>query len=139
MSICINKTRRSFLQISVYLSFFTLLRPAYALIKQCASRTPDPLASSLANFFVHRESAAIMGFEYLRYRPAESNIYRLVDLICSCRPERRAELAQADSEECRGLMARQLREDFEHNRTVNIHGWILSETEARLCGLAALI
>jgi hypothetical protein len=139
MSTYINKTRRSFVHILVCLGFFTFFRPAYAFIKQGASRTSDPLASSLASFFTHKESAAIMGFEYLRYRPGEANIRLLVDLICACRPERHAELAQAETKKCRELLARQQRQDFEHNRVVKVHGWILSETEARLCALAALI
>jgi hypothetical protein len=100
--------------------------------------TSDPLASSLANFFTHRQSAAIIGFEYLRYIPEEANIHLLVNLICSFRPERWAELANINMEEYRELLILQQRDDFQHNRMVRIHGWILSETEARLCALAAL-
>jgi len=139
MSAYIDKSRRSFLHILGCLSLFLLSRPTHSLIKPGESRTSDPLASSLANSFIHRESAAIIGLEYLRYSPAEANIHLLVDLICSSRPERRAELAKADTERCRGLLARQQRQDFEHNRVVKVHGWILSETEARLCALAALL
>ena len=139
MSTYINKSRRSFLHILGCLSLLLLSGPTHSLIKQGASTTSDSLASSLAKSFIHRESAAIIGLEYLRYRPAEANIRLLVDLICSCRPERLAELAKADTEKCRGLLARQQRQDFEHNRVVKVHGWILSETEARLCALAALI
>jgi hypothetical protein len=100
--------------------------------------TSDPLASSLANFFTDRQSAAIIGLEYLRSIPEEANIHLLINLICSFRPERRPELANINIEEYRELLVLQQRDDFEHNRMVKIHGWILSETEARLCALAAL-
>ena len=38
----------------------------------------------------------------------------------------------------RAALARQIRADFAAARVVRVDGWVLSETEARLCGLAAL-
>ena len=139
MSPYFNKTRRSFLHILGSLSLFVLSRSAHALTKKGVPETFNPLVSSLTRSFIHRESAAIIGLEYLRYRPIEANVHLLVDLICTSRSEQRAELVKADTEKCRELLARQQRQDFEHNRVVKIHGWILSETEARLCALAASI
>lgn len=37
-----------------------------------------------------------------------------------------------------GLMSR-IRDDFCHDRMVSVDGWMLAETEARLCALVALL
>lgn len=132
-------TRRSFLHTSVWLSAFGLSGAAHALIKLVASSTPDPLALSLASFFIHNESAKIIGLEYLRCAPREADARLLVDLICSCQAEHKLELAKADMEQRRELLLLQQRQDFERGRIVKVQGWILSETEVRLCALAALV
>ena len=88
------------------------------------------------DFFDHVESAAAVGREYLRLVPEERDGARLRQrILADCRetmaagrPPRRLRAA---------VMARQ-RLDFEAGRTVRIEGWVLSRTEARLCGLAAL-
>jgi hypothetical protein len=88
------------------------------------------------DFFDHVESAAAVGREYLRLVPEERDAARLRQrILADCRetmgvgrPGRRLRAA---------VMARQ-RIDFEAGRTVRIDGWVLSRTEARLCGLAAL-
>jgi hypothetical protein len=127
--------RRSFLR--ACLGFFVFPRPLYSSLSQRLLRTSD-LASSLTHLFSHRESAIVVGLEYLQYRPGEADVDRLVDLICLCRPERRAELARAKVERLREVLKLQQREDFRYSRIVKVHGWILSETEARLCALVAL-
>lgn len=133
-----NMTRRSVLRILVCLSALGLTSPARALAKLGGSSTPDPLVLKLAQFFVHKGSASVVGREYLRSVPEEADARLLVDLICSGQIERRAELAKADRGELRELLLLQQRHDFEHGRIVNVQGWILSETEVRLCALTAL-
>jgi len=133
-----NMTRRNFLRALGFLSAFSLPGPARALAKPGESRVPGPLGSKLAKFFINRESATIVGREYLRRAPREADVRLLVDLICSSEKGRRAELAKADMEKLRELLLQQQRQDFEEGRIVNVQGWILSETEARLCAVAAL-
>jgi hypothetical protein len=103
------------------------------------SNIHDPLALKLAQVFTHNPSAAIVGLEYLRCVPGEANVGLLVDLICASQPKQRAELDQADMGKLRELLRSQQRQDFERGHTVKVQGWILSQTEVRLCGLAALI
>ncbi len=134
-----NVTRRIFLRTLVCLSALGLTRPARGLAKLDEASAPNPLASNLAMFFTHKESAAKVGLEYLRSVPEEADANRLVDLICSSQSEGRANLVEADLERLRELLRRQHLQDFEHGRVVKLHGWILSETEVRLCGLAAII
>ena len=59
-------TRRIFLRTLVCLSAFGLRRPTHALARLATSGGPDPLAANLARIFVHKNSAAIVGIEYLR-------------------------------------------------------------------------
>jgi hypothetical protein len=137
MSISTSKTRRKFLRICLYLGFALpwLLRD---FTKGRTSRNVDPLASSLADLFSNRKSASIIGLEYLRHKPEEADVHLLVEQICLCRARGRGELQKASRERRRELLTLQQRQDFHHSRTVKVHGWILSETEARLCALAAL-
>ena len=98
----------------------------------------EPLAEKLTEFFVHRESAKVIGRKYLLHVPKEANVDLLVNLLCSFQQARYAELAQADRGKLRELLLYQQRQDFEHGHIVKVQGWILSETEVRLCALAAL-
>lgn len=99
--------------------------------------TADPIGSLLASIR-HGESAAVVGTAFLRRYPGEADAQHLAttitaDLRCrNCDPRRvsRARLR-------RGIAA-QVRADFAHGRVVDVDGWVLSATEARLCGLAAL-
>ncbi|MDA2917049.1 hypothetical protein MYX64_09465 [Nitrospinae bacterium AH_259_B05_G02_I21] len=93
----------------------------------------------MATIFTHKDSAAVIGQEYLRSVPEEADAPLLVDMICSSLPKRRADLVGADLEELRELLRHQQRHDFEYGRTVKVNDWILSETEVRLCALAALL
>jgi len=65
--------------------------------------------------------------------------YQLVDLICSRQAGQCANLVEAGAVKLHELMRAQQRQDFEHDRVVKVQGWILSETEVRLCALAALV
>lgn len=101
-------------------------------------KTPDPLAWKLVGTFHNRHGARIVGLDYLRSAPEEANVNRLVDLICSFRAGWRQQLQHADGQLLRKLLSLQQQHDFEHGRVIVLHGWIFSETEVRLCGLAAL-
>jgi hypothetical protein len=99
----------------------------------------DPVARRLSHFFGDALSASVVGREYLRSNPSEAGAPRLVDLICLASSARRAEIGAADDETLRRLVLLQQRRDFEEGRVVEVRGWILSETECRLCALAALV
>ena len=132
-------SRRSFLRALISVSLLRLVRPSDGLAQLDKSPGLDPLALSLARSFTYRESAKVIGSEYLRRVPQEANTRLLIDLICSCSAERRTELRQADVGTARRLLQLQQREDFEYGRIVNLQGWILSQTEVRLCALTALM
>ena len=126
------------------------LRRACAIVAMLPTRLPelfagtatspglDPLASKLNVFFHDKDSARVIGREYLRIKPFEADALKLAELICAGRPERYAELNRASMGKVRSILLHQQREDFDKGGTVNVKGWILSETEARLCALTAL-
>jgi hypothetical protein len=82
----------------------------------------DRAADALVATFTNRTSAAIVGRSYLDLRPAEADIGTLLRLI------------DADPETVRD----KVHDDFVSGRVVALDGLVLSETELRLCALAAL-
>jgi hypothetical protein len=116
-----------------------LLRRTDAFGTIISSSTDPWLSVKLASVFYNRKSATVIGLEYLRSTPDEAAVRRLTDLICSRWQGRYDDIAHADTARIKELLLRQQREDFDQGRIVNVQGWILSETEARLCALTALI
>jgi hypothetical protein len=131
-----NSSRRCLLCWLVYLGSFAFIQSIWPLY---TTRKTNDLAGKLANFYVDRKSAKLVGLEYLRTVPSEGKLSLLVDLICSFDEAQRGEFAQADKHQLKELLLLRQRDDFEHERVVNVRGWILSKTECRLCALAALI
>jgi hypothetical protein len=134
-----NITRRSFLSGLLYLGSLGFLEIGWNLHKLRASGHTDALASKLANIHVDKQSAKIVGVEYLRSVPSETNADFLIDLICPLNGGQRAEFIQADKQKLKELLLLRQRQDFEYGRVVNLRGWILSKTECRVCALTALI
>ncbi len=89
-------------------------------------------------FFRHPESAAVIGREYLKDRPGESDARVLGELISISSGGTPDRTCRADPDDIRRRLRRRVRLDFEEGRVVKVRGWILSETEARLCALAAI-
>jgi hypothetical protein len=111
------------------------LRPWRRLV-ELERRTP---ARRLAELLRHPAGARAVGAEYLRARPGAATAAALVDELVGGLPGGHAVLAAASDRELRALLAARGSEDFEQGRTVVVRGWILSETEVRLCALAALV
>jgi hypothetical protein len=86
-----------------------------------------------------RDSARAIGAAYLRSLPHPITADVLGDAIARGLPGGPALLATARDPELRALLAERSSVDFGEGRTVWLHGWLLSETEARLCALAALL
>jgi len=95
----------------------------------------DPLQRRLLALLSRPDSAATVGRAYLRLRPDEAEADLLVRLLA----QSLSGPADLDDEaKLRRAMARSLSADFDQGRLVNVSGWLLAETEARLCALAAL-
>ena len=111
--------------------------PASALA-QPAENLSAPLISRLGRFFSNSESARVIGQRYLELTPSEADPERLMALICHTE-EDRARLTHADTEQLRKILLDQQRMDFARGRTIMLDGWVLSETEVRLCAVAAIV
>ena len=98
--------------------------------------TPLPLRAALLGIVRDTEGARLIGREYLKVNPEESNPDKLVALMTHTGPFAPGTLV--DAREARNFLQQRIREDFRFRRTVELQGWVLSRTEARLCSLAAL-
>ena len=106
-----------------------------------AGEVPGSQAVGLLNILVPDTAAAgLLGRAYMTAHPAELDVQRLVDGVLG--PMRLSGGADAiDSTPEAELIARIRRvviDDYLAGRIVNIDGWVLSITEARLYALAAL-
>lgn len=100
-----------------------------------ASSSPS---QRLAGLLAHTESARVVGREYLRAIPAEGSRAALTTRIAARLPGGLETVETASDRRLRELLLRATLADFEHERTVLLDGWVLSQTEARLCALAAM-
>lgn len=85
-----------------------------------------------------RASAAEVGRAYLAGMPQEADRARLVDALTRCLGAQSCDPARAGKADLRAALTRQIRQDFADRQVVRVDGWVLSVTEARLAGLAAL-
>ena len=132
----VNKGRRQTLRLLACLSAMgtSFFRCAIA-----HGKSFDDLASRLVRVIGNRESARVVGEEYLKSWPAEAGIDRLVRLILWPKPVTSREDVQMSLADISALVRHRQNEDFSLERVVNVQGWILSRTEARLCALCALL
>lgn len=101
-------------------------------LEGCAAPSPSQLASLLPG----GDAAALLGAAYRAAVPAESTAEALADAILSdlgwpARRWRGRELGER-------LLAR-VRDDHAAGRVVNLEGWTLARTEARLAALRSLL
>jgi hypothetical protein len=126
-------TRRRFLALAVVLAPWL-----YAARAVAAAATPRGAAPAdrLARLFHHPESAIVVGRAYLRSAPTEADIDGLVTALAATLDRDVSSLAEHD---LRAQIERRVLEDFTTGATLHLDGWILSRTEARLCGLVTLV
>lgn len=101
-------------------------------------QTSPSRSERLAGFLRHGESARIVGREYLRTVPAEASRRMLIARVAERLPGGLRTVATASDGRLRELLLRAMAEDFRALRTVQLRGWVLAQTEARLCALEAL-
>jgi hypothetical protein len=101
-----------------------------------ASEVAARLLQHLPRMIPHRESAAHIGRAYLRMVPADAA--GLLDLLCAPMSQALRSPAAIEGYALEDLLRTRKMDDFAAGRVVLIDGWMLSETEARLCALVAL-
>ena len=128
--------RRAFLGVASRLGALGLFAAAAPAAVMPASRAPatavtDRLASSLRE----RESAAALGCEILRLGIVDGSAEALIEDLLG---QSAARLAEEPADRLRGLALERHRRDCAEDEHVELHGWVLSRAEARLCALVAL-
>jgi len=96
--------------------------------------------AALAGFFDDRRSAAIVGRVYLNAQPEAVDADELVASIVddSDRAHRDWNALWRDPDAMREALRERHREDLARGDVVDVDGWLLSLTEARLCALAEI-
>jgi hypothetical protein len=102
------------------------------------AQTPASGSERLARLLAHEESARAVGREYLQAASAERSQEILTARVAARLPGGLRTAATASDRRLRELLLGAVAEDFRDLRTVEVQGWVLAETEARLCALAAL-
>jgi hypothetical protein len=135
MTVPPKMSRRTFLIAATGLGVSLAWRSAGSWPFLPASSSPS---QRLAGLLTHTESARIVGLEYLRAVPAEGSRAMLTTRIAARLPGGLETVETASDRRLRELLLRATLTDFEHERTVVLDGWVLSQAEARLCALAAM-
>ena len=99
----------------------------------------DPITVRLADFLKDAKSANVIGQPYLDAVPGENDPDIIVRSIEMNHPVITSKLRTASTSETKALIAKMVTEDFSTGETIQLHGWILSRTEARLCALTSLL
>jgi hypothetical protein len=71
--------------------------------------------------------------------PEERNINVLLALIQNELSDTKSPMQDRNIDDIHGVIAQSIENDFAYGRICCVKGWILSRTEARIAGLAAMI
>ncbi len=109
-----------------------LLQPKQSSLQQYK------LSNQLLRLFSHIPSAKAIGNEYLRSfnnpdqrKHFHSKIYANFEAELSV-------LTPLNRHQLRQWLTQRQQQDFEQGRTIQLRGWVLSQTEVELCALAVL-
>ena len=116
---------------------------AYTLVGASAETRRSAAVRHLLGVFSRPESAAVVGRRYLERYPAEADPVRLLAAIegrlrRAAGPPSLPPLDRIGNARLARHIAAAVSRDFEDGRIAEVEGWLLAETEARLCALAAL-
>ena len=96
------------------------------------------LQHKLVGLFHDKESARIIGMEYLNSTPEESHHKLLIEKIFSNSDARHKIQTESSPDRIRNILVKKIRENYEHGRIIYLNDWIISVTEARISALAAI-
>jgi len=97
-------------------------------------------AIALAERLRSSRSCIVVGNDYLNAAGSGYTIASLADELGACLAESSSRRRPIKRERAiEEIAANNIQRDFDEGRTVDVAGWRLAETEAKLCGLASLI
>jgi hypothetical protein len=128
-------TRRSVLVALVRAGGLALARGRQAAIAATSSIPADPVVAKLRSLVSDPVGARCIGQIYLGQALAENDPTHLASLILSSLGLTSQDSLRFQRGALSKLFGTAVRADFAAGRTVVLHGWILSRTEARVCAL----
>lgn len=131
-----DMTRRRFLVLAAFGASLAAW-PSFLGPESLPSRRSSSRAERLVGCLRHRDSARAVGAAYLDVTPSEAEVEPLVEAIAAGLGG--AGVLRMRTDEIRARLAGRIDRDFEEDATVCLKGWVVSRTEARLYGLAALL
>jgi hypothetical protein len=133
-------TRRHFLIVSAAFLTPLVLRPRpLASLTGPSGQDIPATTGRLTDLFRDPDSARVIGQAFLRLTPEEGSSGALVTAIGAGLPGGIAALDDPiEPDDLRALLAARIQRDFADDAVVELEGWIVSRTEARLCGIVAL-
>jgi hypothetical protein len=133
-----RRSRRRFLRVALLGAATSLLDPLRGAWGYKAARftSPPELARRLVQSLRDLSSARAVGAAYLQMMPDEADVQALLARLLEDQPALSGSRSAAAT---RQLLRRCIRGDFARERVVAVDGWLLAETEARLCALAVLV
>lgn len=140
MKISSRISRRAYLKTLLASAGALLLFRKPAPVQAAGSvTTPDSgVREHLARLFRDNEAATAVGRKYLSCVPCEADEQKLLSQILADADSAALGPGPAGYEGFRSAVHARVRSDFVDGRVVNLEGWVLSETEVRLCSLLAL-
>lgn len=129
-------TRRKLLQWGAAICCLALVPRSWGRVV-AKNDIEQKIARRVAGLFEHPDSAREIGREYLKLVPSDSDLAVLVRKMI---PDagRMKFLSTAGKKSLRRYIASSSREDFRQGRMVCVNGWMLSQTELRLCAIVGL-
>lgn len=129
-------SRRNFFSYSA--AIFTGIMVSQDFTQRIFSR--NRLENRLVKIFSYNLIAAqAVGHAYLRVAPQESNVGILTEIIFQSGTALMQRLDVLSEKDLIAKLRNIITEDFITENTVQVDGWVLSKTEARLCALCALL
>ena len=126
--------RREFLKAAGGAAASGLIGPALTL--GCAREAA--LERALVGLLSDPAGAAAVGRVWLAQAPGEADAARLVEDLAGPRLAEWQQLAAGGADALRPLVRARHVDDFAAGKVASVNGWVLSQTEVRLCALADL-
>ena len=114
-----------------------LIGPGLGLVPLGCAADPG-LERALVALLSDPAGSAAVGREWLAQAPGETDAEQLVEALAGERRAAWRALANGDADALRRAVRERHVEDFAAGRVTSVRGWVLSQTEARLCALAEL-
>lgn len=131
--------RRRLIETIATIGILTTCAPVFALAGTRGTCWKCLGTRRLVSFLRHRKGVQAIGRSYLQLYPQEADAEHLFRTILNRNEDIWNALASGGASDIRASIRTLIVNDFAESRTVCLEGWILSQTEVRLCGLTCLV